>query len=199
MLSFNAVHTLTGCLLDVEASADLLGWGRPPLLLLVQDRPAPSGLSTRRQMRALQLPLNERHVGQYRAGLADFLRDLATVLSTGERAPRPTLIGPLTACIDINHLADLTADPTPDSRLLAWAVCYEDVLVDSEDLHEVRRLDAVDADGRYYQITRVRDEPLPVVFVDEQPDQDDEPATRTGLTTLVRTTRSCGPPSTDPL
>ncbi len=37
MLSFPAVHTLTGCLLDLEASADQLGWGRPPFLLLIQD------------------------------------------------------------------------------------------------------------------------------------------------------------------
>ncbi|WP_328372766.1 hypothetical protein [Micromonospora zamorensis] len=140
MMSFHAVHTLTGCLLNVEASADLVGWGRPPLLLLVQDRPAPTApLGTRRQMRAVHLPLNDTRMGRYRAGLADLLPDLA-------------------AALDINQPV---ADPTPGLRLLAWALCYEDVLVESDDLHEIRRVDAVDADRRGYRITRLRGEPHP--------------------------------------
>ncbi|WP_229705713.1 hypothetical protein [Micromonospora sonchi] len=184
-MSFNAVHTLTGCLLDVEANADLLGWGQPPLLLLVQDRPAPSAASgTRRQMRVAHLPLNGTRLGRYRAGLADFLPDLAAAL----RADRPVGRPSLAACVDIGLIADLLADPTPGLRLLAWAVRYEDVLVAPDEIHEVRRIDAVDADRRGYQITRQRDEPRPVVCIDKPLGHDDAPATRSGLTRLVQAT-----------
>ncbi|MEU9505323.1 hypothetical protein AB0D32_03440 [Micromonospora sp. NPDC048170] len=182
-MSFNAVHTLTGCLLHIEASADPLGWGHPPLLLLVQDRPSPSAPhSTRRQMRAVHLPLDDTRMGRYRAGLADLLPDLAAALDINQPVTRPTLA----ACVDIGLIADLLADPTPGLRLLAWAVCYEDVLVDSDDLHEIRRIDAVDADRRSYQIARLRGEPHPVVSIDDHLDHDDTPATRSGLARLVQ-------------
>ncbi|WBB78571.1 hypothetical protein O7606_20435 [Micromonospora sp. WMMD882] len=185
-MSFNAVRALTGCLLDVEANADLLGWGQPPLLLLVQERPAPSAASgTRRQMRVAHLPLNDTRLGRYRAGLADFLPDLAAALRADRPVGRPTLA----ACVDIGLIADLLADPAPGLRLLAWAVRYEDVLVESDDIHEIRRIDAVDADRRGYQITRQRQEPYPVVCVDEPHCHGDAPATRSGLTRLVATTR----------
>ncbi|WP_428962235.1 hypothetical protein [Micromonospora fluostatini] len=194
MLSFAAVRTLTRFLLDVEADADDLGWGHPPLLLLVQDRPAPSATtSTRRQMRAVQLPLRAARVGRYRAGLPDFLTDLATALRTDRPLGRPTLA----ACVDLGLIVDLVAEPLPGLRLVAWAICYEDVLVAPDDLREVRRVDAVDADGRGYRITRVRGEQRPVVAIDEQSDDRDEP-TRTGLTTLIGATtrRDPQPPRT---
>ncbi|WP_247671545.1 hypothetical protein [Micromonospora sp. M61] len=188
-MSFHAVHTLTGCLLDVEASAELVGWGRPPLLLLVQDRPAPTAPhGTRRQMRAVHLPLNEARMGRYRAGLADLLADLATALDINQPVARPTLA----ACVDVGLITDLLADPTPGLRLLAWAVCYEDVLVESDDLHEIRRVDAVDADRRGYRITRLRGEPHPVVRVDDHVDHDNAPSTRSALARLVETTSRPG-------
>ncbi|MEU5931100.1 hypothetical protein [Micromonospora sp. NPDC047187] len=187
-MSFHTVHTLTGCLLHLEASADLLGWGRPPLLLLVQDRPAPTALhGTRRQIRAVHLPLNDTRMGRYRAGLADLLPDLATALDSNQPVARPTLA----ACVDIGLITNLLAEPTPGLRLLAWAVCYEDVLVESDDLHEIRRVDAVDVDGRGYRITRLRGEPHPVVRVDDHVDHD-AAATRSALARLVQTTSSPG-------
>ncbi|MEU7800710.1 hypothetical protein AB0B10_15705 [Micromonospora arborensis] len=189
-MSFNTVHALTGCLLHVEAGADLLGWGRRPLLLLVQDRPAPTAPhgTTRRQMRAVHLPLNATRMGRYRAGLADLLPDLATALDSNQPIARPTLA----ACVDIGLITDLLADPTPGLRLLAWAICYEDVLVESDDLHEIRRVDAVDADRCGYRITRLRGEPHPVVRVDDHADHDDAPATRFALARLVETTSRPG-------
>lgn len=189
MMSFNAVHTLTGCLLHIEASADLSGWGRPPLLLLVQDRPAPSAPNgTRRQMRAAHLPLNDTRIGRYRAGLADLLPELAAALDIHQPVTRPTLA----ACVDIGLIADLLAEPTPGLRLVAWAVCYEDVLVESDEPHEIRRIDAVDSDRRSYQITRLRGEPHPVVCIDDQLDHDEAPATRSGLARLVQITSRPG-------
>ncbi|QOC89703.1 hypothetical protein [Micromonospora craniellae] len=191
MLSFPTVHTLTGCLLDLEASADELGWGRPPFLLLIQDQPAPSAPSPKaRQMTAVRVPVNPGRVGRYRAGLPHLLLDLATSLSTDRPLGRPTLA----ACVDLGPIVDRVSDPTPGLRLLAWAVCYEDVLVESDQLCEIRRVDAVDADGRGYQITRLRGEPHPVVFIDEQPGEY-EPATRPGLQRLVHITSRPRPPS----
>ncbi|MEU4555727.1 hypothetical protein [Micromonospora violae] len=188
-MSFHTVHTLTGRLLHTETSADRVGWGRPPLLLLVQDRPAPTAPhGTARQMRAVRLPLNDTRVGRYRAGLADLLPDLAAALDIHQPLPRPTLA----ACVNVALITDLLADPTPGLRLLAWAVCYEDVLVDSDDLHEIRRVDAVDADRRGYRITRLRGEPHPVVRVDDPVDHDDVPATRRALARLVQTTSGRG-------
>ncbi|WP_433461203.1 hypothetical protein [Micromonospora sp. CA-248212] len=188
-MSFHAVHTLTGCLLDTEANLDRLGWGRPPLLLLVQDRPAPAAPHRpRRQMRAVHLPLNDTRISRYRAGLADLLPDLATALDSNQPIARPTLA----ACVDIGLITGLLAHPTPGLRLLAWAVCYEDILVESDDLHEIRRVDAVDADRRGYRITRLRGEPHPVVRVDDHDDHDDAPATRSALTRLVQTTSRPG-------
>ncbi|MEU7923234.1 hypothetical protein [Micromonospora zamorensis] len=184
-MSFHAVHTLTGCLLRIEASADLLGWGRPPLLLLVQDRPAPAAPhGTARQMRAVHLPLNDTRMGRYRAGLADLLPDLTAALDINQPVARPTLA----ACVDVGLITDLLADSTPGLRLLAWAVCYEDVLVQSDEdvLHEIRRVEAVDADRRGYRITRLRGEPHPVVRVNDQADHD-AAATRAALARLVQT------------
>ncbi|MFG3645065.1 hypothetical protein ACGF3C_32805 [Micromonospora sp. NPDC047762] len=188
-MSFDAVHTLTGGLLHVEASADLLGWGRPPLLLLVQDRPAPTApRGTRHQVRAARLPFNDARMGRYRAGLADLLPDLATALDINQPVARPTLA----ACVNVGLIMDLLADPTPGLHLLAWALCYEDVLVESDDLREVRRVDAVDADRRGYRITSLRGESHPVVRVDDHADHDDAPATRTALARLVQTTTRPG-------
>ncbi|MEW2427801.1 hypothetical protein AB0877_07300 [Micromonospora sp. NPDC047644] len=187
-MSFHAVHTLTECLLHIEANADLLGWGRPPLLLLVQDRPAPTAPhGTKRQMRAVHLPLNDTRMGRYRAGLADLLPDLTTALDINQPVARPTLA----ACVDVGLITDLLTDPTPGLRLLAWAVCYEDVLVDSNNLHEIRRVDAVDADRRDYRVTRLRGEAHPVVRVDDHVEHD-APATRRALTRLVQTTSRPG-------
>ncbi|WP_233599745.1 hypothetical protein [Micromonospora sp. M71_S20] len=184
-MSFNAMRTLTGCLLDIEASADLADWGHPPLLLLVQDQPAPTASHrARRHMRVTHLPVNDRRMSRYRAGLAEFLPDLAAALEPDRPVARPTLA----ACVDISLIADLLADPTPGLRLVAWAVCYEDVLVEPDELHEIRRIDAVDIDRRGYQITRLRGEQQPVVFIDEQCDTDDAPATRPGLAYLVAST-----------
>ncbi|SCF19084.1 hypothetical protein [Micromonospora carbonacea] len=194
MMSFNAVHTLTGCLLDVEDRADQLGWGRPPLLLLIQDRPAPCTTSgTRRELRAAHLPLNDARMGRYRAGLADFLPDLAAALTADKHLRRPTLA----ACVDIDLITELLAEPAPGLRLLAWAVCYEDVLVESAEPHEIRRVDAVDADQRGYQVTRLRGEQHPIVFIDEHLD-DDEAAAQSGLARLVEATSRPDPPPPPP-
>jgi hypothetical protein len=189
VLSFNAVHTLTDSLLHIEAHAGLAGWGCPPLLLLVQDRPAPTGPhGGRRQMRAVHLPTDDTRLARYRTGLAGFLPDLAAAFDIHRPLARPTLA----ACVDITLIADLLTDPTPGLRLLAWAVCYEDVLVGSDGLHEIRRVDAVDADRRGYQITRLRGEPQPAVRVNDLPDHGDTDPIRRGLASLVRSTSRPG-------
>jgi hypothetical protein len=193
MMSFNAVHALTECFLDTESTAEAHGWSHPPFLLLIQDRPAPSAANDmRRQMRIVHLWLNDNRLGRYRAGLADFLPELAATLAADRPVGRPTLA----ACVDVGLIVDLLADPTPGLRLLAWAVCYEDVLATSDGLHEIRRIDAVDADRRGYQIVRLRGEPHAVALIDEQLSHDDAPATRPGLVSLVQSTRPGRPTPT---
>ncbi|QOC94376.1 hypothetical protein [Micromonospora craniellae] len=183
MLSFNAVHTLTESLLAVDARVDRLGWGRPSRLLLVHDRPAPAEPRCgRRQMRTVHLPLNPARLGRYRAGLADFLTDLTDALPAGRPPARPTLA----ACVDLHLITTLLTDPTPGVRLLAWALDYEDVLIEPHRLHEIRRIDAVDSDHRRYQVTRWRTEPHPTVDIDEH---DTSQAIHAALATLVDTTR----------
>lgn len=61
------------------------------------------------------------------------------------------------------------------------------MFIESDEVHEIRRIDAADADRRCYQITRLRGEPQPVAFIDEQFDHDVESATRPGLASLVET------------
>ncbi|WJK33143.1 hypothetical protein [Solwaraspora sp. WMMA2065] len=186
----NAVHTLTDCLLRVEARADTAGWGHPPLLLLVQDRPAPSAADpTRRRTRAVTLPLNPARLGRYRAGLADLLTDLAAALRLNRPVGRPALA----ACVDPRLIAGLVTEPTPGPGLLAWAVCYEDVLVDPDALHEIRRVDAVDADHRHHRITRFRAGPQPTVATDSHPDHSGQSATHAALTDLLKATTRARP------
>ena len=73
----------------------------------------------------------------------------------------------------------------PGLRPLAWAVCYDDLLTDTDPLTRVRRVEAVDADGRVYQLSRTTRESHPVVLVDEQPDPADLPATYPALAQLA--------------
>jgi hypothetical protein len=73
----------------------------------------------------------------------------------------------------------------PELRLIAWAVCYDDLLADDEDLATVRRVETVDVDGRVYQLSLHPNDTHPVVLIDEQPDPDDLPATYPPLARLA--------------
>ncbi len=202
MLSFDTTHTLTGRLVQAETDAETRGWGGPPVLLVLHDQPCtPSGSPHRlRRMRAVSFTLDPADVAERTAGIAAVLQDLAEHLATDCSRTQPDLAYEA-------HGLDPRLDPGPDvgiragqitvgmltapppARLLAWAVLYEDVTADADGIGEVRRVDAVDIDGRLYQLTRHRGEPHVVAVIDDEPDPGDTPATHPGLAALLTATR----------
>jgi hypothetical protein len=196
MLSFATVHALTECLLRVEhttppaplAAAEQLG-----TILLAQDQPACPTSGPLRALRVLRLPLlgDERRHLTLPAVLHQIADALADDMADGNTRPDPTCDGDETGPLHPDDLATLRhalRDRSPGSRLLAWAVCYDDLLADDEDIVAVRRMEAVDVDGRVYQFSRRPGEPQPVVLLDEQADPGDLPATYPPLARLATTT-----------
>jgi hypothetical protein len=186
VLSFDTTHAITGCLMHAEADAHLRGWGAPPVLLVLHDQPCPPGRQPLRRMRALSLTLDPTDVAQHPAGIPGLLHALADHLAT--TGPPHDTVGAAARPAAIR--AEILA--APPARLLAWAVGYEDLHINADAetnvIGEVRRVDAVDIDGRVYQLTRHRGEPAVVVLIDDQPDPADTPATHPGLTALLAAT-----------
>ncbi|MFI7650309.1 hypothetical protein ACIBTZ_30140 [Micromonospora sp. NPDC049460] len=181
MSSFNAVHTLTTCLMAADADADQLGWGQPPTLLLVHDwLLTPVTPRRRRMMRSLEFPLHPEDVLAEPAGLPALLHRLAAGLDT------PTTPTPYQTTLDT--IITRIRATAPDARLVAWAACYDDIHILDGQPSQVRRIDAVDADGRVYQLTRPRGEDHPLVRVDDTPDPADIAATYSGLVALLTAT-----------
>jgi hypothetical protein len=182
MLSFNTTHALTGYLLDADAHAESRGWGNAPVLLLVQDRPlVAAGTRQLRHMRAVTITLQPDKVAERRAGIPGVLHDIVATL-----ADRDSQLAAEHDAVDLDAAAGQICGC--GARVLAWAVLYEDVHVDAADLRQIRRVDAVDIDGRVYQLTRLRGETHPVVVIDEQPDPAGTPATHPGLAALLAAT-----------
>ncbi|MFC0030155.1 hypothetical protein ACFFMM_11555 [Micromonospora chaiyaphumensis] len=181
MLSFAAVHTLAGCLLAADAEADALDWGRPATLLLIHDRPVITiGPAPVREMRSVEFPLHRDDLLTDPAGLPALLHRLA------ESLDKPDAPTPYRATLDT--IVRLIRATQPDVRLLAWAACYDDILTVDGQPRQVRRIDAVDPDGRVYQLTRQIGEDHPLLLVDETPDPGDTPATQPGLAALLAAT-----------
>ncbi|MFC4148033.1 hypothetical protein ACFO0M_17395 [Micromonospora mangrovi] len=183
MLSFTVVHTLSACLLAANADADLLGWGQPATLLLLHDQPAagPAGL---REIRSLEFPLRREDLPTDATGLPTLLQRLADALhypsaTAPYRATLAAISGRIRAC-------------APDARLLAWAACYDDIPTLGGP---ARRIDAVDIDGRAYQLTHLRGEDHPLLLVDDTPDPG-TPGTRPGLAALLAATAQDTRPTT---
>jgi len=211
VLSFDTTRTLTGRLLQAEADADARGWAGPPVLLVLHDQPytQPGSRHRLRRMRAASFTLDPADVAARAAGIPAVLHDLADQLMlTNPRNGGPSAADHEHPDAPTRTAAGTTARPGPGAdrgiaggqitagmltapataRLLAWAVLYEDVDADPAGIAEVRRVDAVDIDGRVYQLTRRRGEPHVVVAVDDHPDPGDTPATHPGLTALLATT-----------
>ncbi|WP_432833006.1 hypothetical protein [Dactylosporangium sp. CA-092794] len=189
MLSFATVHAITACLLNVEhdtppvpvAAAEHLG-----TIVLAQDQPACPASGPLRALRLLSRPLlgdERRHLT-----LPAVLDQIADAITADGAAPAPwpghSDHGPLHRD-DLAALRRALCESRPGLRLLAWAICYDDLLADDEDIVAVRRVEAVDVDGRVYQISRRPGEPGPVVLLDEQADPDDLPATYPPLARLA--------------
>ncbi len=196
MLSFDTTHALTGCLLHADAHAETRSLGAPPILLLLTDQPlTPTGAGRLRHIRAAAFTLPPQQVAEHTDAIVGVLHDLAARLADlaqpGARSGLRLADGRdpgLDAAVAADIYADLITLVEPGSRPLAWAVVYDDVLADTDSIDAVRRIDAVDVDGRVYQLTRRRGEAHAVVVIDDQPDPDDTPATHPGLAALVAAT-----------
>ncbi|MEV1329916.1 hypothetical protein AB0J20_10115 [Micromonospora costi] len=181
MLSSDTVRALTECVIAADADADQMGWGQPPTLLLVHDwLPTPARPEQRHAMRSLEFPLHPDDLLTDPAGLPALLHRLAAGLTN------PTEITPYQATLDT--IIDRIRASAPDARLVAWAACYADIHTRDGQPRQARRVDAVDADGRVYQLTHLRGEDHPLVLVDDTPDPHDLPATYPGLVALLAAT-----------
>src|SRR5205814_6628499 len=130
-----------------------------------------------RPMRALSSTPAPGVLAQHTAGIPAALHALADHLNTPGTGEAGNAAGPADASPPLAAIrAELLA--APPARLLAWAVLYEDIHIDADagagtrpdGIGEVRRVDAVDVDGRVYQLTRHRGEPTVAVLIDAQPD-----------------------------
>ncbi|MFG2058579.1 hypothetical protein ACGFI9_31595 [Micromonospora sp. NPDC048930] len=180
MLSSNTVRTLTDCLIAADADAEQMGWGQPPTLLLVHDWLLTTRPKRRRKMRSLEFPLHPDDLLANPAGLPALLHRLAAGLTN------PIETTPYQATLDT--IISRIRATTPDARLVAWAACYDDIHTNGGQPRQARRVDAVDADGRVYQLTHLRGEDHPRVRVDDPPDPGDIPATYPGLVALLAAT-----------
>ncbi|MEV4481830.1 hypothetical protein [Micromonospora coxensis] len=175
MLSSSAVHTLVCCLIAADADAETLRWGQPATLLLIHDRRVHTAGSIR-EVRSVEFPLHRDDLLTEPAGLPALLHRLAAGLDN------PTASTPYLATL--TTIIGLIRATEPDARLVAWAACYDDILTIDGQPRQGRRIDAVDTDGRVYQLTHVRGEDQPLLLVDTG----DVPATYPGLAALLAVT-----------
>ncbi|PSK61234.1 hypothetical protein B0E53_06871 [Micromonospora sp. MH33] len=130
-------------------------------------------------MRSVEFPLRRDDLTDS-AGLPALLHRLAA----GLRQPHAST--PYQATLDT--IVRLIRATEPDARLLAWATCYDDILTIGDAPRQVRRIDAVDTDGRLYQLTHPRGDDHPLLLIDDTPKPGDVPATYPGLTALLTAT-----------
>lgn len=188
MLSPTTTRAVIGCLLHADAHIPSGNGGSPPVLIVIHQRPSRSAGGRLRRLRTIVCPLHPN--GLASPGLADLLIELAAHLTGAPLATSRANLCPMVC-------AALRTATRTGARLLAYAVRYDDVLADAEAICGVHRVDAIDIDGRVYQITRPDGAATAVVLVDEQPDPDDTPATQPGLAALVAATADRSGPTTN--
>jgi hypothetical protein len=186
VFSLDTVHALVDHLIQLDTAQPALERRLRELgtIALIHDFVLRHGSPDLRARRVLQLPLLTDH--RRHQPLPGILHAIAGSLTADVQA------GGLSEHADLAlHPFDLSVlrrealQPDPGLRPLAWAVCYDDVLTDTDPLIRVRRVEAVDADGRVYQLSRTARETQPVVLVDERPDPADLPATYPALAQLA--------------
>jgi len=211
MLSPDTIRTLTSWLVNAtEPStpteppgpatpsdpAERAGDASPAYALLVlHDGEAFDAPPGARCMSGVAVAIHPILVDAYHGGLVDLLPDLAAALTPPHRtaANRPGQPHTVVHQRAAEALTSAFAAPRSGMRLLACAVAYDGIHTDrNPDDHRdvpgavvmVRRVDAVDVDGRVYQAVR-----LPgghaTILVDDEPDPLDTPATHTGLAALL--------------
>jgi hypothetical protein len=178
MLTFPTSHALTDAL--ITATRDPALATRLPLALFMYERTA----DTPRPVIGCHL-ISLQHT----AGADGHDTAIVERLETLTREPAGTT-GPIPALI---RAANTTNHTTSSLRMLACAALDDDIVIAADGPHDCRRLDAVDIDGRVYQLTQHRTETPPVVTVDHIDDPRGIPAVvpalRTALIIAARLTR----------
>lgn len=169
-------------------------------LLVLHDGEALDAPPGTRCMSGIAVTIHPALVDTYRGGLTGLLPELAAALTP----PRHAAAAPPDEFIRVvrqraaEALTDVFTPPQPGMRLLACAIAYDDIHSDAPHgtasparlctVTAVRRIDAVDTDGRVYQVMRLPGQ-QPIVVVDDEPDPGDTPATHPGLTALLTAAR----------
>jgi len=167
VLSFDAIHLLTDCLLDAERDAEKAGWNSPPTLLCLHRDPTTradgsdaTATSTEDAIHRTPVPLpGPLHLDTYHPSLTAVLAAMITARHT--------------AATEWAHARHTDGE---DTRVLAWALLYLD---NTDGSGPVRVVTAADVDGRRYHLTRRHGETHPVVDVSDDPGPN--PARRTAL------------------
>ncbi len=170
MLPLSTVHAITDSLRAAETTAHRAGWSRPPALLAIGEQPATGGGPPR--IVAVPMRVDGEKWHRHPGGPTAVLAEIATFL----RDPVAQTI------------ISLAAEHDPRTRLLGWAVIYDD-RVDAEHGGQVRRVDAVDLDRRLYRLTRTRDSDQVVAVLDDDPATEGGPPTRVPLTDMLDASR----------
>ena len=160
MLPYLTVERLTKRLLAIEADAHRRGWDRPPVPLVIVNRRDTT--SAKPSLQIITLPLQTRSATARHLPLPHQLHQLAAALHSRAGHDRST-----------------------GSTVLLCGVLYHDLHATLDELCHSRRLEALDADGRRYEIVRRRNRPYPTihripVFADSA-----VPATHSGLADLL--------------
>jgi hypothetical protein len=169
VLPYDTVHHLTQTLLDIETDAHRRGWNRPPIPLVILNR------RNRTALQVITLPLQTRSAATRDLPLTHQLHQLAAALHSRAGHVRPAQAG---------------------RRVLLCGVLYHDLHATLDELCHSRRLEALDTDGRRYEIVRRRNRTDPTVHHVAPCDGGAVPATLPGLAAIlsaagrVLTTRS---------
>lgn len=165
MLSPTTIHILINQLVDEVLSLPA------PTLLMIHDGPVAHATdSNTRGMNVLRESIGD--LRPWRTGVPGLLTDLSQAIAT--RTPNPRL----------RLMADAVTTTIPGMRLTALAVHYTDITTMAGQINRVDRVDAVDTDGRVYQVLRIEGG-HPWIAVDATPDPDDIPATQPGLAAIL--------------
>lgn len=163
MLPFYLVQQLTYRLLTFESRAHRRGWADLPVVLIVVNRhdagPSDSPLQT------ITLPMLSRLGDIQDAPLPDLLHGLAAVLRSSAGIDRRTR--------------------GTAGRVLLCGVLYHDLHSSLDTLCRSRRLEALDVDGRSYEIVRREDRLYPTVGHDAGGDGTAIAASHTALTEIL--------------
>jgi hypothetical protein len=161
MLTFPTSHALTEALITAAQSPELTA--RLPIVLFLYEM-ADNGTGHLIRCHVIR----PRHSGGTE-GLD------TTIVSRLEALTRehPDTEGPIPV---VMAAVNAGAGDAPGFRMLACAALDDDIVIADDGPHRCRRLDAVDVDGRVYQLTRYHTENHPVVTVDDVDEPRDTPA-----------------------